>query len=69
VEVSHVGASGRSIGLGLKLSPRGARTGRATGGRPARAGATDPQASATNGIETKLWQSADMLRNNMDAAS
>jgi type I restriction enzyme M protein len=50
------------------LSPRGARTGRATGGRPARAGATDPQASATNGIETKLWQSADMLRNNMDAA-
>jgi type I restriction enzyme M protein len=54
------------------LSPRGARTGRATGGRPARTAApgdaTDPQASATNGLEAKLWQSADMLRNNMDAA-
>ena len=50
------------------MSPRGARTGRASGGRPARAGASDPQASATNGLETKLWQAADALRNNMDAA-
>ena len=50
------------------MSPRGVRTGRAAGGRPARAGAADPAASATNGLETKLWQAADMLRNNMDAA-
>ena len=34
-----------------------------------RAGAaTDATASATNGLEAKLWASADMLRNNMDAA-
>jgi N-6 DNA Methylase/HsdM N-terminal domain len=48
--------------VGWNLSPRGARTSRATGtlgGRPA---------SATTGLEPKLWASADMLRNNMDAA-
>jgi len=49
------------------LSPRAARNNRASGGRSARAVA-DPAASATNGLEAKLWQSADMLRNNMDAA-
>ena len=51
------------------MSPRGARTSRASGGRTAaRGAATDPAASATTGLEAKLWASADMLRNNMDAA-
>jgi hypothetical protein len=54
----------------LILSRRGARTSRASGRAAAGAGvgATDPPASATTGLETKLWASADMLRNNMDAA-
>jgi len=47
------------------LSPRGARNSRTSGGRRA---ATDREASATNGLEAKLWQAADALRNNMDAA-
>jgi type I restriction enzyme M protein len=52
------------------LSPRGARTSRASGQRPARAtrGAAAKEASATDGLEAKLWQAADALRNNMDAA-
>jgi type I restriction enzyme M protein len=52
------------------LSPRGARTSRASGARTAgAAAATDPAtASATTNLESKLWASADMLRNNMDAA-
>ncbi len=55
------------------MRPRGARTSRATGTRTAVAGAAtdpaaDPAPSATTGLETKLWASADMLRNNMDAA-
>jgi type I restriction enzyme M protein len=51
------------------LSPRGARSSRASGGRTAPAGATaGTEASATNGLEAKLWQAADALRNNMDAA-
>jgi DNA helicase-2/ATP-dependent DNA helicase PcrA len=51
------------------VSPRGTRTGRASGGRTARAAAsTDPAASATTGLEAKVWQSADVLRNDMDAA-
>jgi type I restriction enzyme M protein len=56
--------------MGWNLSPRGARTSRATGPRAARGrAATDPaQASATTNLEPKLWQAADMLRNNMDAA-
>ena len=55
--------------MGWRLSPRGARTSRAAGPRAARAAATDPAtASATTGLEVKLWQAADMLRNNMDAA-
>jgi type I restriction enzyme M protein len=55
--------------MGWNLSPRGARTSRASGQRTAggRASAT-AETSATNGLEAKLWQSADMLRNNMDAA-
>ena len=40
------------------MSPRGARTSRAS----------DPTVNATTGLEAKLWASADMLRNNMDAA-
>jgi len=48
------------------VSPRGARTSRASGTRTA--AATDPNETATTGLEAKLWQSADMLRNNMDAA-
>ena len=51
---------------GSNVSPRGARTSRASGQR--RAGSASPETSATNGLEAKLWQSADMLRNNMDAA-
>lgn len=47
------------------MSPRGARTSRASGARTAAADAT---ASATDGQEAKLWQVADALRNNMDAA-
>ena len=47
------------------MSPRGARTSRASGGRTA---AAEPTASATDGLEPKLWQAADALRNNMDAA-
>jgi type I restriction enzyme M protein len=54
------------------VSPRGARTGRASGSRTAGAGSpggtTDPTATATTNLEPKLWASADMLRNNMDAA-
>ncbi len=52
--------------VGWRLSPRGARTSRASGARTAHA--TDPAQSATTGLEAKLWASADMLRNNMDAA-
>jgi type I restriction enzyme M protein len=48
--------------MGWNLSPRGARTSRASGR------ATDPTPSATTNLERKLWASADMLRNNMDAA-
>jgi hypothetical protein len=57
--------------MGWSLSPRGARTSRASGGGVRAAGttdATDLAASATTGLEPKLWASADMLRNNMDAA-
>ena len=55
------------------MSPRGARTGRASGASGPRARATagaaaDPTQSATTNLEAKLWASADMLRNNMDAA-
>jgi hypothetical protein len=42
------------------VSPRTARAGRRE--------ATKPDASATTNLEPKLWASADMLRNNMDAA-
>ncbi|MGD0123555.1 MAG: hypothetical protein ABSC46_13500 [Candidatus Limnocylindrales bacterium] len=48
------------------MSPRAARTSRASGPRPA--GSSSPEASATNGLEAKLWQAADALRNNTDAA-
>src|SRR5450830_2181368 len=58
--------------MGWNLSPRAARTSRATGPRAARGSratsATDPAATATTNLEPKLWASADMLRNNMDAA-
>ena len=38
-------------------------------GKPAKgAAANDPKASATDGLEAKLWATADALRNNMDAA-
>jgi type I restriction enzyme M protein len=52
------------------VSPRGARTSRASGasGRATAGAAADPTQSATTGLEAKLWASADMLRNNMDAA-
>ena len=51
------------------MSPRGARTGRASGRATAGAGSRGATApSATTGLEAKLWASADMLRNNMDAA-
>ena len=53
---------------GKSVSPRGARTGRAISPRTARGAASNPQASATDGFEAKLWQAADKLRNNMDAA-
>jgi len=43
--------------MGVELSPRGARTSRATGSRAA-ATAADGTTSATNGLEAKLWQSA-----------
>ena len=46
------------------MSPRGVRTTQASGERTA----ADPATSATNGLEAKLWQAADALRNNMDAA-
>ncbi len=48
------------------VSPRGVGTSRASGRRTAAAGS--PEGSATNGLEAKLWQAADALRNNMDAA-
>jgi len=41
------------------LSPRGARTSRASGGRAGAAGS--PETSATTNREPKLWASADML--------
>ena len=54
------------------MSRRGARTGRASGARTGAAAGTaaaaDPAQSATTNLEVKLWASADMLRNNMDAA-
>ena len=46
------------------MSPRGTRS-RAAGWL---ASATEPTPTATDGLEAKLWQSADMLHNNMDAA-
>jgi len=45
------------------VSPRGARSTPA-GGAPART----RKAAPAQTLEQKLWQSADMLRNNMDAA-
>ena len=48
------------------VSPRGVGTSRASGRRTVAAGS--PESSATNGLEAKLWQAADALRNNMDAA-
>ena len=54
--------------MGVELSPRGTRSGSSVRPRAARGAATDPAASATTNLEPKLWASADMLRNNMDAA-
>ena len=63
-------SGGEAEGPGVNLvSPRGARGAGAAGGATPRGRKTAAApASATTGLEAKLWQSADMLRNNMDAA-